>query len=267
VTNKNDDSLANPFARFGVKHLSATSMLQFRNDPALGIVYLVLGIREVGSPAMHRGTVVDEAIGRLLTEHLEQPSLETLKRSATKKYRHLIENDSEQYNARYVEHELRVLLNCLEVSFPLMQSWERPIEYQKEICIEIEGIEVPIRGFIDLLYPYEVRELKSTVKPKNEITKDHAFQVSTYALAIKKETGEWPEACVDYLTPTSLQSYALDNVEVHAEAVVDTAFRIRSLLAQAATKSELQKLIKPDFKHGIWKYRPRSKRAAIEFFR
>ena len=78
MTNKNDDSLANPFARFGVKHLSATSMLQFRNDPALGIVYLVLGIREVGSPAMHRGTVVDEAIGRLLTETWNNPALKHL---------------------------------------------------------------------------------------------------------------------------------------------------------------------------------------------
>ena len=241
-------------------------MLQFRNDPALGIVYLVLGIREAGSPAMHRGTAVDEAIGQLLTDHPEQPNLETLKRSATKKYRRLIQNDSEQYNARYVENELRVLLNCLESSFPLMRSWERPIAYQKAICLNLEGIEVPIRGFIDLLYPYEVRELKSTIKPKKEITEDHAFQVATYALAIQKETGEWPEACVDYITPTSLQSYALENIEIHAQEVVDTALKIRSILAESGTKSDLQKLIKPEFNRQIWKWRPRSKHAAIEFF-
>jgi len=64
-------------------------MLQFRNDPALGIVYLVLGIREAGSPAMHRGTAVDEAIGSLLTQSID-PDLDQLKRAAAKKYRALI---------------------------------------------------------------------------------------------------------------------------------------------------------------------------------
>ena len=61
----------NPFARFGVEHLSATSMNQFRADPALGILYLVYKIREQGSPAMHRGSAVDETIGTLLSEACE----------------------------------------------------------------------------------------------------------------------------------------------------------------------------------------------------
>ena len=265
MTIKTADALGNPFPRFAIKHLSATSMLQFRNDPALGIVYLVLGIREAGSPAMHRGTAVDEAIGSLLTQSID-PDLDQLKRAAAKKYRALIENDPEHFNDRYVEQELRVLLRCLEVCVPLMRSWEQPSAYQKEICLQIDGIEVPVRGFIDLLYPSEGRELKSTVKPKREITQDHAFQISTYAMAIQQETGEWPEACVDYITPDSLQSYALDNVEVQAREVVETAFKIRTLLAAAKDEAALRKSVQPDFSRWIWKYRPRSKRVAMEFF-
>ena len=259
------NTLDDPFLRFGIKHLSATSMLQFRNDPALGIVYLVLGIREAGSPAMHRGTAVDEAIGSLLTQSVE-PDLNLLKRSATNSYRKLIENDPDHYNDRYVEKELRVLLSCLEICFPLMRAWERPTAYQQKIILQIENIEVPIRGFIDLLYPNEVRELKSTVKPKKEIVQDHAFQVATYAMAIHQETGEWPEACVDYITPDCLQSYALDNVEAQAQEVSKTAGDIRSLLADAENEAALRKSIQPDFSRWIWRYRPRSKRAAMEFF-
>jgi hypothetical protein len=266
MTTELDDFSGNPFAKFGIQHLSATSMLQFRNDPALGIVYLVLGVREVGSPSMHRGTAVDEAIGCLLTEPTGDATLEALKFSAANKYRRLIKEDSEHYNGRYVQNELRVLLSCLDVCLPLMQSWERPTAYQKEICLKIEGIEVPVRGYIDLLYPSEVREIKSTVKPKREIIQDHAFQIATYAMAIQHETGEWPEACVDYVTPVSLQSYAIDDIETQAQEVVKTAFSIRTLLAKAQNKAALQKLIQPEFNRGIWKYRPRSKRAAIEFF-
>ena len=265
MTAKTVDTLDNPFSRFGIKHLSATSMLQFRNDSALGIVYLVLGIREAGSPAMHRGTAVDEAVGSLLTQSIE-PDLNQLKRMAANKYRSLIESDPEHFNGRYVEQELRVLLRCLDVCFPLMCSWEKPSAYQQEIFLQIDGIEVPVRGFIDLLYPSEVRELKSTVKPKREITQDHAFQVSTYAMAIQQETGEWPEACVDYITPDSLQSYALDNVEAQAQEVVETAFKIRTLLAAAKDEAALRKSVQPDFSRWIWKYRPRSKKVAMEFF-
>ena len=255
-----------PFSRFGITHLSATSLLQFRNDPALGIVYLILRVREIGSPAMHRGTAIDKAIGLLLTDDSKSKSLEDIKRFATKNYRRSISEDPETYNGRYIEHELRVLLNCLDVCFPLMQSWDKPTAYQKEICINITGIEVPIRGYIDLLYPHEVRELKSTIKPKRKIIPDHAFQVSTYALAIRNETGEWPEACVDYLTPTDLQSYTLEDVENQAQEVISAAFAIRSILAKAKDQATLSAMIKPDFKKKIWKYRPRSKRAAIDFF-
>jgi hypothetical protein len=265
MTTRIPDDVSNPFSRFGIKHLSATSMLQFRSDPALGIVYLVLGIRETGSPAMHRGTAVDEAIGALLT-HTIEPNLDQLKRAAANSYRKLIKDDPENYNARYVEQELRVLRRCLDVCFPLMTAWERPTAYQQQIFLQIDGIEVPVRGFIDLLYPNEVRELKSTIKPKRGIVEDHAFQVSTYAMAIQQETGEWPEACVDYITPDSLQSYALDNVEAEAQGVIETAKNIRNLLAAAENESDLQKSVQPDFNRWIWKYRPRSKRTAIEFF-
>jgi CRISPR/Cas system-associated exonuclease Cas4 (RecB family) len=240
-------------------------MLQFRADPALGILYLVLGIREAGSPAMHRGTVVDEAIGRLLTGAVEH-DLSQLKHEAVDKYRLLIKNDPENYNGAYVEQELRVLLRCLEICVPLMSAWEKPLAYQKEILLELEDIEVPVLGFIDLLYPSEVRELKSTVKPKREIARDHAFQVATYALAIQRETGEWPVACVDYITPDSLHSFALENVEMEAREVIKTARQIRTLLSEAKDKESLRRSIRPDFKQWIWRYRPRSKLAAVDFF-
>ncbi len=60
--------MTDPFTRFGVAHLSATSMLQFRADPALGVLYLVFGIREAGSPAMHRGSALDHTIGHMLED-------------------------------------------------------------------------------------------------------------------------------------------------------------------------------------------------------
>jgi len=255
----------NPFIRFGIKHLSATSMLQFRNDPALGIIYAVLGVREPASPPMYRGTVLDEIIGLLLTQNAE-PDIAALKAKAEKKFRSLVTNDQQHHNPRYVEQERNVLIRCIDSCLPLMKFWEKPLAYQYSIELEIADIGVPIKGFIDLLYPGEVRELKSTVRPKPEILKDHAFQISTYAMAIQQETGEWPEACVDYITPDHMQSYVLDDIEKAAEKVLQTALNIRDFLSPFETQADLRKAIQPNFRHSIWKYRPKSKQAALDFF-
>ena len=68
---------------------------------------------------------------------------------------------------------------------------------------------MPVIGFIDLRYVNVVRELKSSGKPRRGIVDDHAFQVATYAMAIRQETGEWPKAFVDYLMPSGMSSFQL----------------------------------------------------------
>ncbi|MBT6089631.1 MAG: hypothetical protein HOH20_08655, partial [Rhodospirillaceae bacterium] len=87
--------MTDPFARFGVSHLSATSMLQFRADPALGVLYLIFKIREAGSPAMHRGSALDHTIGEMLESNatLDQEGARAM---ATAHYDDLIEKTEEK---------------------------------------------------------------------------------------------------------------------------------------------------------------------------
>ena len=203
--------VTDPFARFEVKHLSATSMLQFRADPALGILYLVYGIREAGSPAMHRGSALD---------------------------------------------------HC----YPVVSEWSAPLAYQHPIRLTLQGIEVPVIGFIDLRYVNVVRELKSSGKPRRGIVDDHAFQVATYAMAIRQETGEWPQAFVDYLMPSGMSSFQLKNGKRWVRAVVDTAASIRTLLDNAQDKDALCASIQPDYSNWLWRYRPNCLAAAKELF-
>ena len=97
----------NPFARFDVDHLSPTSMLQFRNDPALGIIYLIYGIREAGSPAMHRGQALDQVIGEVLAES-GTTSCEGAVNLATEKYDALIAKTEETYSKAAIRRSEKV---------------------------------------------------------------------------------------------------------------------------------------------------------------
>ncbi|GIT48554.1 MAG: hypothetical protein Ct9H300mP14_04820 [Gammaproteobacteria bacterium] len=150
----------NPFARFGVEHLSATSMNQFRADPALGILYLVYKIREQGSPAMHRGSAVDETIGALLSD---EPSMDKSSACdlATRTYDALINKTDEVYAQHTIAKERDVVIACMQRCYPIMNDWDKPLSYQQPINLSLQGIEIPIIGYIDLCYPGEVRELKT----------------------------------------------------------------------------------------------------------
>jgi len=257
--------MTDPFARFGIEHLSATSMLQYRSDPALGVLYTVFGIREAGSPAMHRGSALDHTIGQLLDENvsLDHAGARAL---ATTHYDDLIENTDERYRPSDIKREREVVGKCLDECYPIVSSWEAPLAYQHPIRLSLQGIEVPVIGCIDLRYPNAVRELKSSGKPRASITDDHAFQVATYAMAIRQEAGEWPEAFVDYLTPIGMTSYQLTNGKRWVQEVVDTAAMIRTLLDGASDRDALCASIKPDYNNWLWRYRPRSLAAAKEFF-
>ena len=121
-------------------------------------------------------------------------------------------------------------------------------------------------GYIDLRYPEEVRELKTSGKRRRAIVDDHAFQVSTYAMAIRQETGRWPRAVVDYICPTGMESIQLKNGKRWVREVVETAARIRALLADASSEAELCRSVKPNFSHWLWNYRPKARAAAQELF-
>ncbi len=257
--------MTDPFARFGVTHLSATSMLQFRADPALGILYLVFGIREAGSPAMHRGSTLDHTIGQMLDEavELDQNSAQAL---AEAHYDGLIEGTEDDYRDADVRRERKVVSQCLDHCYPVISEWSTPLAYQHPIRLSLQGIEAPVIGFIDLRYADAVRELKSSGKPRRGIVDDHAFQVATYAMAIRQESGAWPQAFVDYLTPSGMSSYQLKNGKRWVREVVDTAARIRTLLDGAQDKEALCASIQPNYGNWLWRYRPNSLAAAKALF-
>ena len=188
--------MTDPFARFGVSHLSATSMLQFRADPALGVLYLIFKIREAGSPAMHRGSALDHTIGEMLESDatLDQEGARAM---ATAHYDNLIEKTDEKYRPSDIKREREVVGRCLDECYPIVSDWDTPLAYQHPIRLSLQGIEIPVIGFIDLRYPDVVRELKSSARPRAGIVDDHAFQVATYAMAIRQESGAWLQAFVD----------------------------------------------------------------------
>lgn len=257
--------MTDPFSRFGVEHLSATSMLQFRADPALGVLYTVFKIREAGSPAMHRGSALDHTIGQMLDENVALDH-EGARDMATAHFDELIESADESYRPSDIKRERETVQKCLDHCYPVMRDWQAPLAYQHPIRLSLQGIEIPVIGFIDLRYPDAVRELKSSGKPRASIVDDHAFQVATYAMAIRQESGAWPQAFVDYLTPTGMTSYQLRDGKRWVQQVVDTAASIRALFDVAADKDELCASIKPDYSNWLWRYRPNSLAAAKELF-
>ena len=214
---------------------------------------------------MHRGSALDHTIGQMLDENVALDH-DGARAMAMAHFDELIENADESYRPSDIKRERATVQKCLDHCYPIMRDWQAPLAYQHPIRLNLQGIEIPVIGFIDLRYPDAVRELKSSGKPRASIVDDHAFQVATYAMAIRQESGAWPQAFVDYLTPTGMTSYQLRDGKRWVQKVVDTAASIRALFDAAADKYELCASIKPDYNNWLWRYRPNSLAAAKELF-
>jgi hypothetical protein len=97
-------------------------MLQFRADPALGVLYLVFGIREAGSPAMHRGSALDHTIGQMLDDGVALDHA-AARQLATDHYDNLIQETPEEYAPDAVSREREVVGQCLDRCYPVVSEW------------------------------------------------------------------------------------------------------------------------------------------------
>jgi len=83
--------------------------------------------------------------------------------------------------------ERKVVSKCLDHCYPVVSEWSAPLAYQHPIRLTLQGIEVPVIGFIDLRYVNVVRELKSSGKPRRGIVDaSHPPHPAGY-----RSTGHW----------------------------------------------------------------------------
>lgn len=236
----------NCFETLGIDHLSPSSINLFVEDRAWWTSKYLLGVREEMGPRVWCGHAVEAGLNFWLHEReMLDAEMEALTRAHARFEQEAQGEISDEIDA--VRDEIEPMLKQAILH---AQHWPRPDAMQSKVEFQPEGIEVPIIGFIDYLWPDFLVDLKTTRRMPSEVSSAHGRQVSLYAF-VKQRPGK-----LLYVTPKKGQVIELlhEDVERNMKYLTRCAHSIRAFLSMARTPEGAVAQCMPNFDHNyLWK--------------
>ena len=229
----------NPFEKFGIEHLSYSQASLYKSQPAAWVFRYLFGIKDDGGPALWRGRAVEKGLDTyLFTQNVAQAA-----QAASIEYANLSQGLADDKS----EAERANVSECLKQAIAAMPG-QLPITRQRKIEVRMDGIEVPIIGYVDYEWPEYGLDLKTTLRLPSQPNPGHVEQVSVYAHALGK-----PFSLL-YVTPKKSAVYHVaDETAAKAYARVHQTFKaIRSMLDTVSGPHQAAALFAPDYEHYVW---------------
>ena len=251
----------NPFSKFEIDHLSPSAINTFIADPCIYILRYLYKHKGPSNPAMWRGTVVDEGIGKRLGFKKVKGKWVKGKTKTTKA--NTIKFAEKQFDGLHRYHKTKIDVDTdraerekafvpkyLEVAMPYYDSLGQPDSYQKKINLQLDEIPIPIIGYIDLQYDGIVRDIKTVSRLPSEIPSGVNRQLSVYAMA------EDSMPVVDYVYVTKTRAEVITmpvtDIDFHIATVKKVAHTIMNLLSYSDDINQIANLYFPDFDDWRW---------------
>ena len=175
---------ANPFATHDLKHLSASQLNLWVNEPALWVAQYLYGNRVPAGAAAARGKAAEAGINAGL--FAPEMKVEDCVAWALNVY----DTDMALKSDPKREKEREGIPGMVEIGLAELRQYGIPEpvtedDDQHKIAITLDGIEIPVIGFIDWRWPEHgiVLDLKTTLRVPSEIRVEHARQGAIYSSA------------------------------------------------------------------------------------
>jgi len=240
------------FSRYGIAHLSASSLNLWATEPAVWAMERLLGHRSPASALMARGKAVEDGVHTgLLNPAL--PLDTCVARALTVFDREMaLTPDAKRESERaaipgYVEHGLAEL-----------RQYGAPTGYQERIEIRLDDVPIPVIGFIDWRFDQHgmVVDLKTSERLPSAIPLSHSRQGAVYA----KAHGNYAMRFA-YVKPVAAKKdgravvvFEQDRGDVERQLIAlrQIALRLERFLALSTDPSELCGLLVPDYERFHW---------------
>ena len=227
-----------PFSKHGIKHLSASSLNLHRNEPALWCLKYLMKKKDGVGPGAWRGSAVEAGLDYWLFKKDEKTSLQKAYERFELDAQGLAEDD--------VEKERGLIPAILNQAMEAFADLGQPVARQLKCETWLDGIEVPIIGFIDYVYPDFDVDLKTTLRLPSAPRPDHEKQVSLYTKARNK-----PCRLV-YVTDKKHKPYPVENTDSHIRDLTIQARALRKQLWLCDSAQEFSEIVAPDFNKFYW---------------
>lgn len=241
--------MSNPFARHGIDHLSPSSLSLYRNAPSFWCLKYLWLFNDEAGPRAWRGTAVEAGLDKILYEDCgDDAAIETALKS--------FELNAQGDLSEDVAKQRAAIPDFVRQAGAAFRPLGMPTARQFKIEYWFDGIEIPVIGYIDYLWPEFLKDLKTTFRIPSTPEEDHKVQVSIYSFAAKRPAG------LIYVSPKRAAPYDVADTLEPMHTAVKSAHAIRRLLSMSGDRSEIASVFVPDFSSFYWN--DKSKSAALE---
>ncbi len=226
----------NPFEQHGLQHLSVSQLNLWANAPGVYVMERLLKRSAPVGAAAHRGTAVEAGVEHgLMTGEDLQACIDVA--NATFTERTALNTDPRK------EKERAAIPGMVEAALDTLLPWGRPTHCQVKVEWPIDGIEVPVIGYLDFQYDQHglILDLKTAHTISNTIKTPHARQVASYI-----GRGSNIRGGLVYCTPKKAHVLQLENPDEHIKALESIARSLRAFLSLSSDAEELAALLSVD---------------------
>lgn len=225
----------NSFERFGISHLSPSSLNLWRSAPGVFALRYIAGVREPANAAMWRGTAVENGLAAFLrgSDDPLSVALQSFDMNAAGE----VTDD--------IEAERDLMAKALAVA---IYQWTAPSPLNAtQLKVEhwFDDVPIPVVGYLDFAFDGIDIDLKTTKACPSAPRPDHVRQVSLYRAARGRQGG------VLYVTSKRHAYFSIDD-DMMERALSDLqadALSLQNLLARCDTKRDVMKSLPVDWEH------------------
>lgn len=225
----------NPFERHGIKHLSPSSLNLYAANASLWVGRYLMGWQDEFGPAAARGTAIEAGLDLWLFDRSKCKEAERVAlANFADRTGGLADDDHEAERANIVP--------MLQQAIAALEGAPVPVGRQFKIEYFANGVEVPLIGYCDYIFPDYILDLKTTKACPSSIKADHARQVALYSAARNKPSR------ILYATGKKFALYDLtpDNQAVALRDLERMARAVRHLLKHSETAEDAAKFFAPE---------------------
>jgi len=248
----------NAFERHGIAHLSASQINTWVTAPSFWLMEKLLKYKGQMGCAAHRGSATEAGVSLGLFE--DAAPLEecvALAHSIYDRLTALSNDDRRQKERDGIPGMVAQGLKLREHGIPIM-----PNDHQHKVEIRLEGVGVPVIGYLDWLYPDEVLDLKTTFRVPSAMSEPHLRQASIYKTAHMDKRVRF-----FYVSDKKSEKHTL-NRDQYDKAMIEltqAALRLERFLGISDDPMELAAII-PHSSETFYFGNPSAKAKAIEVF-
>jgi len=220
---------------------SPSSLNLFAASPSMFVLERILGHKQPVGAVAHRGTAIEAGVAHGLKD--ETATAAECVKIAEAKYDLLTAMSGDHRRDKYRAD----ISDMVQLALLELVPYGVPSDAQGFITWQPEGLRLPIVGYFDFKWEDHgiIVDLKTTDRMPSEIKVGHARQVSLYA-------GDNHKGLLTYCTPKKCQTYQLENIREHRQALHSIALRVENFLALSEDPNFFPTITAPDLDSFYW---------------